>query len=87
MYIDEDSWGDGMAHQYDHNGKLFHINMQIGAPLYDAPAPAATDNMVIDMISGVYGWSGAWDGFYLTEPWPRSKFAPDLIVNKKIVLK
>jgi len=87
LYIDEDSWSDGMADQYDHSGKLFHINMQIGAPLYDAPAPGPTDNVVIDMNSGVYCWAGAWDGYYLTETWPRSKFAPDLLVNKQIVFK
>ncbi|HJV86580.1 MAG TPA: DUF1329 domain-containing protein [Noviherbaspirillum sp.] len=87
MYIDEDSWGDGLSDHFDQNGRLFHINQQIGAPLYDAPAPAATDNMIIDMISGVYGFSGAMGGVYVIEPWARSRFAPDLIVNKKIVFK
>jgi hypothetical protein len=87
IYLDEDSYSDGLSDNFDHNGKLFHVNQMIASPLYDAPAPSATDSMIIDMVSGVYGYSGAFGGVVLTEPWPRSKFAPDLIVNKKIVLK
>jgi hypothetical protein len=87
MYVDEDSWSDGLSDNFDQNGRLFHVNQQIGSPLYEAPAPAATDNMVIDMNSGVYGYSGPTGGIVLTEPWPRSKFAPDLLVNRKIVVK
>src|SRR5690606_34959010 len=87
LYLDEDSWSDGLSDNYDQNGKLFHVNQEIGAPLCVAPAPSATDNVVIDMNSGVYCWAGAWDGYYLTEAWPRSKFAPDLLVNKQIYFK
>jgi hypothetical protein len=87
LYLDEDSWGEGIADHYDHNGNIFHVVYQIGAPMYDAPAPSATDNIVIDLVSGVYGYSGAQGGNHLTDIWPRSKYAPDLLVNKKIDLK
>jgi len=87
LYIDEDSWSDGLSDNFDQNGRLFHIVQQIGSPLYDAPAPSATDNVIIDMVSGVYGFSGALGGMPLTQPWPRSKFAPDLLTNRKIVIK
>jgi hypothetical protein len=87
LYVDEDSWSDGLSDNFDQNGRLFHVNMQIGSPLYDAPAPAVAHNLVIDMVSGVYAYSGPMGGVVLIDAWPRSKFAPDLLVNRKIVVK
>jgi hypothetical protein len=87
IYLDEDSYADGLSDNFDQNGKLFHVNQMIGSPLYDAPAPAATDSMIVDMVSGVYGYSGAFGGVTPIAAWPRSQFAPDQVANKIIVVK
>ena len=68
LYFDEDSYSDGLSDNYDHAGNLYRVNLQIGSPLYDLPAAAITDNLIIDMISGVYGFSGMENGEYRPVP-------------------
>src|SRR5690606_34672404 len=43
LFIDEDSYSDGLSDMYDQAGNIYRVNLQIGAPLYEQPAASVTN--------------------------------------------
>ena len=77
FYLDEDSFSDGISENYDKAGNLYRINLQIGAPAYEVPAPSITDNYVVDLISGVYMFQAATGGYTVIPRLSPSQLSPD----------
>ena len=56
LFIDEDTLTTGIAENYDQTGNLYRYNMNPAAPMYDALVPGFADQIVIDLVSGIYTW-------------------------------
>ncbi|MNF71948.1 hypothetical protein D3C84_539070 [compost metagenome] len=79
LYIDEDSYSDGITENYDKAGNLYRIGQQLGAPAYEVPAPSITDNYVIDLISGIYMTVQAQSGYPAVPRLSAAQLSPDYL--------
>ncbi|MCY1378980.1 hypothetical protein D9M69_666590 [compost metagenome] len=79
LYLDEDSYSDGITENYDKAGNLYRIGQQLGAPAYEVPAPSITDNYVIDLISGIYMTVQAQSGYPAVPRLSAAQLSPDYL--------
>lgn len=85
IYVDEDSYSDGIAESYDKAGNLYRANLQLGAPAYEVPSPSITENYVVDVVSGVYMTNIAQDGFHVVPRLPAAQLSADYL--DKVIFK
>jgi len=88
FYFDEDSYGSGMADQYDATGALYRVGFLYGVSRYEQPAMYSECFSHNDLISGVYAVTTLLgddaDGVVEVPKRPESNFSPDSLAGSGI---